>query len=403
MSWTLKYHFDMLHPKLRFPEFKENWNKKKLKDIAEVNPTNTELPQTFIYIDLESVDTGVLKKENLISKENAPSRAQRLLKENDILFQTVRPYQMNNLFFNKTGDYVASTGYAQIRACQNSKFLYQYLHFKKFVDLVLEKCTGTSYPSINASDLTKTIISIPSLPEQQKIASFLSTVDEKINLLKKQLSLLKQYKKGVMQKIFSREIRFNDEDGKEFPEWGEKKIKEIMDERNSQAPKSVNYPLMAFIAKKGVTPKGDRYNREFLVNDQENKKYKKTEYGDFIYSSNNLETGSIGLNKYGSATISPVYSIFKINELADFRFLSDYLSRKEFIYKMTTYRQGVVYGQWRIHESDFLQIKEYIPSVSEQKKIASFLSAIDEKIDKNEDQIRKMELWKKGLLQQMFI
>jgi len=239
--------------------------------------------------------------------------------------------------------------------------------------------------------------------EQTKIASFLSTVDQKISDLKKQLTLLERYKKGVMQKIFSQELRFKDENGNEFPDWEEKKIKEIMDERNSQAPKSVNYPLMAFIAKKGVTPKGDRYNREFLVNDQENKKYKKTEYGDFIYSSNNLETGSIGLNKYGSATISPVYSIFKINELADFRFLSDYLSRKEFIYKMTTYRQGVVYGQWRIHESDFLQIKEYMPSVSEQKKIASFLSAIDEKIDKNEDQIRKMELWKKGLLQQMFV
>ncbi len=270
-------------------------------------------------------------------------------------------------------------------------------------DNITWQTENTTISRLYNNIILEKIIVIPSLPEQQKIASFLSTVDEKINLLKKQLTLLEQYKKGMTQKIFSREIRFKDEEGNEFPEWEEKKIMEIMDERNSQAPKSLNYPLMAFIAKKGVTPKGDRYNREFLVNDQENKKYKKTEYGDFIYSSNNLETGSIGLNKYGSATISPVYSIFKINELADFRFLSDYLSRKEFIYKMTTYRQGVVYGQWRIHESDFLQIKEFIPSVSEQKKIASFLSAIDEKIDKNENQIRKMELWKKGLLQQMFI
>ena len=205
-----------------------------------------------------------------------------------------------------------------------------------------------------------------------------------------------------MQKIFSQEIRFKDDNGREFPKWEKKRLGSILNERNIQVPKSDEYPLMAFVANKGVAHKGERYNREFLVNDGDNKKYKQTEYGDFIYSSNNLETGSIGLNSFGSASISPVYSIFQIDESCNPQFLGCYFVRKSFINKMTSYRQGVVYGQWRIQESDFLKIEEWIPSTTEQTKIANFLSAIDDKINHTQKQVEKAEVWKKGLMQQMF-
>lgn len=89
--------------------------------------------------------------------------------------------------------------------------------------------------------------------------------------------------------------------------WEQRKVGDLLIERNQQAPMSDEYPLMAFIASEGVAPKGERYDRSALVTDTVNKLYKKTEKGDFIYSSNNLETGSIGLNKYGKACISPVY------------------------------------------------------------------------------------------------
>ncbi len=206
-----------------------------------------------------------------------------------------------------------------------------------------------------------------------------------------------------MQKIFSQEIRFKQDDGSDFPDWILVKMSKLMSERNDQAPQSVDYPLMAFMAYKGVAPKGDRYDRSFLVKDEKGKKYKKTELGDFIYSSNNLETGSIGMNSFGRASISPVYSIFRIHSDHDFTFMSVLLSRPEFIYKMVQYRQGVVYGQWRIHERDFLNIEQEIPSLSEQKKIAFFLSAIDSKIQKTSAQVEQMETFKKGLLQQMFV
>ena len=143
---------------------------------------------------------------------------------------------------------------------------------------------------------------------------------------------------------------------------------------------SDEYPLMAFIANEGVAPKGERYDRSALVTDTVNKLYKKTEKGDFIYSSNNLETGSIGLNKYGKACISPVYSIFEPTGIADSDFLGRRLVRKDFINAMVKWRQGVIYGQWRIHESDFLKIEIPVPSVEEQRKIGAYLDQLDDLI-----------------------
>ena len=140
---------------------------------------------------------------------------------------------------------------------------------------------------------------------------------------------------------------------------------------------SDEYPLMAFIANEGVAPKGERYDRSALVTDTVNKLYKKTEKGDFIYSSNNLEAGSIGLNKYGKACISPVYSIFEPTGIADSDFLGRRLVRKDFINAMVKWRQGVIYGQWRIHESDFLKIEITVPSVEEQRKIGAYLDQLD--------------------------
>ena len=148
-------------------------------------------------------------------------------------------------------------------------------------------------------------------------------------------------------------------------------------ERNEQAPMSDEYPLMAFIANEGVAPKGERYDRSSLVNDAAGKLYKKTEFGDFIYSSNNLETGSIGLNKYGNASISPVYSIFQPTGIADSDFIGRRFVRKDFINAMVKWRQGVIYGQWKIHESDFLKIEVAVPSVEEQRKIGAFLDDLD--------------------------
>lgn len=159
--------------------------------------------------------------------------------------------------------------------------------------------------------------------------------------------------------------------------WEQRKVEELLGERNIKTPKSDTYPLMAFVADRGVVPKGARYDRSALVNDTKNKLYKQTEFNDFIYSSNNLETGSIGLNKYGSACISPVYSIFKPTGIADSNFIGRRFMRRDFINKMVRWRQGVIYGQWRIHEADFLKILVLVPSLAEQTKIGELFDIFD--------------------------
>ncbi|MCH4020540.1 MAG: restriction endonuclease subunit S [Erysipelotrichaceae bacterium] len=173
--------------------------------------------------------------------------------------------------------------------------------------------------------------------------------------------------------------------------WEQRKVGELLSERIEQFPKSDEYPLMAFVANEGVAPKGDRYDRSALVNDTEGKLYKRTEFGDFIYSSNNLETGSIGLNKYGNATISPVYSIFRPTEIADSDFIGRRFVRKDFINEMVKWRQGVIYGQWKIHEEDFLKIEVMVPSLEEQRRIGSFLDNLNHLITLHQS---KAESWK---------
>ena len=219
----------------------------------------------------------------------------------------------------------------------------------------------------------------PSKAEQTAIARYLDKLSDLITLHQRKYDKLTNVKKSMLEKMFPKngsnvpEIRF-----KGFTEaWEQRKVGDLLIERNQQAPMSDEYPLMAFIANEGVAPKGERYDRSALVTDTVNKLYKKTEKGDFIYSSNNLETGSIGLNKYGKACISPVYSIFEPTGIADSDFLGRRLVRKDFINAMVKWRQGVIYGQWRIHESDFLKIEITVPSVEEQRKIGAYLDQLD--------------------------
>ena len=184
-----------------------DWEFKQLSEVADVNPSNNGLPNEFIYIDLESVTNGVFTPNKPIYLKDSPSRAQRLLQDNDIIFQTVRPYQRNNLYFNlqrkNNFPYVASTGYAQIRAKQNSMYLYQYLYYDSFVNDVLTYCSGSNYPAINSSDLVKINIALPTdIEEQERIAEFFSSLDLQIDLHSKKLANLKKYKKSMLQKMF---------------------------------------------------------------------------------------------------------------------------------------------------------------------------------------------------------
>lgn len=170
-------HLDLL--KIR----KNAWEQRKLIEVAEFNP-KSELPDEFEYVDLESVVGTEMISHRTETRESAPSRAQRLAQTGDVFFQTVRPYQRNNYLFSKPDkNYVFSTGYAQMRPYIDTAFLMSFLQNDSFVKIVLDNCTGTSYPAINSNDLSNLEISLPkSSEEQKKVGETIIKLDHLITL-----------------------------------------------------------------------------------------------------------------------------------------------------------------------------------------------------------------------------
>ena len=190
-------------PNLRFPEFHGEWSVTTLQKDCIVNPTNEKIADKFVYVDLESVKQGQLYKYQILTKDNAPSRAQRVLHTDDILFQCVRPYQMNNYMVKGTMSdiqWVASTGYAQIRTQTDyPAFLYYVLNTSKYNKAVMVRCTGSSYPAINSEDLSKIPFYKCGIAEQKKIADFLFLLDERIATQNKIIDKLQSLIKGIAQ------------------------------------------------------------------------------------------------------------------------------------------------------------------------------------------------------------
>lgn len=160
-----------------------SWEQRKLGELCELNPTAV-LPDSFEYVDLESVAGTDMISHRREEKLTAPSRAQRLASFGDIFYQTVRPYQKNNYFYELPDeDYVFSTGYAQLRPLCDGRFLFSSLQRDQFVSCVLEHCTGTSYPAINANDLAALFLAVPIDAEEQRlVGSILKPIDSLITL-----------------------------------------------------------------------------------------------------------------------------------------------------------------------------------------------------------------------------
>lgn len=176
------------------------WEQRKLRELASFNPKD-ELPQTFEYVDLESVAGTEMLSHRTETKSSAPSRAQRLARTGDLFYQTVRPYQKNNYLFERPdNNYVFSTGYAQMRPLVDGYFLLCLVQNERFVKIVLDNCTGTSYPAINANDLAEIEITAPTNEEEaHKIGAIFRSIDSLITLHQRKPTLFPHNKKSCFQ------------------------------------------------------------------------------------------------------------------------------------------------------------------------------------------------------------
>ena len=360
-----KYAVLTREPRCFLGSFDFSWEQRKFEEIAvrsSVICSDDTLPRVE-YEDIVS-GTGRLNKD-IYAKQSSKSGI--AFHQGDVLYGKLRPYLQNWLLPTFDGLAVGDFWVLQPQNADGS-FLYRLIQSRQF-DEVANQSTGTKMPRADWKLVSKTVFSIPSnISEQAAIGTYFTALDSLITLHQRKCISFTGRAGRLISTVNKKRITSS---------WEQRKVGDLLIERNQQAPMSDEYPLMAFIANEGVAPKGERYDRSALVTDTVNKLYKKTEKGDFIYSSNNLETGSIGLNKYGKACISPVYSIFEPTGIADSDFLGRRLVRKDFINAMVKWRQGVIYGQWRIHESDFLKIEIPVPSVEEQRKIGAYLDQLD--------------------------
>ncbi len=194
-------------PQIRFKGYTDKWQVKELGEVAIFNPPNQPLRERFYYIDLESVEKGSLKVKEQVTKRMAPSRAQRTLEFNDILFQTVRPYLQNHYLFKKktqNNQWVASTGYALLRPKIYPELLYTMLLSKGFMQEIMQRCTGSTYPAINSKKMIDIKVGCSSVQmEQQLIGDLFILLDDQLNKTSTKLTKLRNIKQSLLQKMFA--------------------------------------------------------------------------------------------------------------------------------------------------------------------------------------------------------
>ncbi|WP_423479180.1 restriction endonuclease subunit S [Mycoplasmopsis bovis] len=411
----------LLVPQIRFKEFTNAWEQEKLGECSKFYNGLTSVSKSDfgvgkdLYIDYLNVFNNTFSQFSELKKFKNSSR-QNYVQFKDVILtissETPDEVAMSSVI-NWKNDYknVAFNSFCiLVRFNQLEKYDVNYIGYffrsNSFRTQAMLMAQGISRFNINQTALKKTLFLFPpNIYEQQKIGNVLYYLDSLITLHQRKLLSLKNLKSRLLDRMFCDEksqfpsIRF-----KEFTNtWEQWKVGDLITERIEFTKESNEFPLMAFVANEGVVAKGERYDRSSLVRDIYNKIYKVTKYGDFIYSSNNLDRGSIGANKYGNACISPVYSIFKCTNSSDHNFIKNILSRHSFVNKLLKYRQGVVYGQLKIHESIFLNINLNSPSILEQNKIGKIFYNLDSLITLHQRKLNSLKNIKNTLLDKMFV
>jgi type I restriction enzyme S subunit len=259
--------------------------------------------------------------------------------------------------------------------------------------------------NISPADFFNTNLAMPQeKSEQTAIGTFFRTLDDTITLRKRKLDGLKSLKKSYLQQMFPRngetvpKVRFGGFEGK----WTERKLGEMLVERNEQTFPSDKQPLVSFTVENGVTPKTERYNREFLVRDEQ-KKYKTTKYDDIVYNPANLKFGAIARNTYGNAVFSPIYVTFEVCETTLPSFIEMIVTNPNFIKRTLKYQEGTVYERMAVKPEDLLLFAIFLPSKEEQIAIGDFFQNLDEQITTQTQKVEQLQNLKKGFLQKMFI
>lgn len=375
---------------------------RKLSEVALINPSST-VPSEFEYVDLESVSGTEMIRHRLERKETAPSRAQRLAKRGDIFYQTVRPYQKNNYFFDMDEDnYVFSTGYAQIRPQINGKYLFTLLQSDAFLGQVLDYCAGTSFPAINPSILSNLLIRVcTNQREQELIANFFVYYDNIISTASSRLASLKQVKEASLQAMFPQKgetvpkIRFKGFEG----EWEEILLGSLFSER---VENDVTAEMLSVTMHDGIIKANENGRYDNSNSDRSN--YKLVLKDDIAYNTMRMWQGASGCSPYSRGIVSPAYTVITPNVGVCSVFFAFYFKTNGLINKFRLNSQGLTKDTWNLKYPAFSSISVLYPTnVLEQQRIASYFTSLDKQIALQMQRLEKLKQIKAACLDKMFV
>ncbi len=389
----------------------EEWEVVRLKDVLSKQIQNGYSPNCpENYTGHWILGLGSLSKDgklNLFDRKPAPLNNEKvkkfILEKNDFLISranTPERVGFSGVFRSNKQIYSYPDLMMRFRVSEkkvNIDFMENYLKSFRVLQYLQSSAAGSSSSmvKINKKVVENISLILPPLKEQQKIAEILTTWDKAISKQKELIKEKEKLKKGLMQRLLSAEVRF-----KEFTdEWEELALKDVLKERKTYLKKGLELEHVS-LTTEGVVPKSERYERDFLVKD-DNKKYKITKLNDICYNPANLKFGVICRNTYGDGIFSPIYVTFEVKKDFNLVFISYLLTWNTLIQKIRKYEQGTVYERMAVSPKDFLSFKIKLPSLREQQKIAEVLSTADKETELLKKELEELKKQKKGLIQRL--
>ncbi|SHL31159.1 type I restriction enzyme, S subunit [Chryseobacterium contaminans] len=404
---------------MRFPGFEGEWEVKKLGDIAnKVNSGKTPLGGEAIYIKegilfirSQNVNNDKLELENstFIPESVNSQMKNSIVKSNDILLNITgaslgRSCVVPNDF--KIGNVNQHVCIIRLTQQYSPRFIQPIFSSSKGQNIFNNLQTGSGREGLNFENIKGIRLSIPNLKEQQQIASFLSLIDERIVTQNKILLHYQSLIQKLRNDIFKQKLSFKDDFGNKFPEWEICKLSDISN-RITQKNSENNQNVLTISAQLGLISQLDFFNKS--VSSKNVLGYYFLITNDFAYNksySNGYPMGAIKrLKRYEKGVVSTLYICFRFHESVSIDFMEQYFESgiQNLEIEKIAQEGARNHGLLNVGISDFFDIKINIPSIEEQKQIASFLSKIESKIQTEKAILEQLETQKKYLLQQMFV
>lgn len=411
-------------PKLRFPGFSGEWEEMKLGNIAtKVGSGSTPRGGSKVYkkygipfIRSQNVSGGKLDMSDVVFIDEVTHKSMKnsAIKPNDVLLNITGASLGRTCVvpqsFSK-GNLSQHVCIIRLNHDINPYLVHTVLSQPKSLHELLKTQTGGGKEGLNFQAVRAFKLTLPNNEEQQKIAGFLGVVDEQISGLQKKVELLQKYKKGIMQKIFSQEIRFKDENGKDYPAWQQKKLVEVGATYNGLQGKSGGDfgQGKPYISYKQIFASSALDTSKFeLVKVDADEKQSTAQYGDVFFTTSSETPEEVG---YSSVLLDKIEGLYLNSfcfgyRIENQRLFSPAFSR--FLFRSEGFRRKVVRmaqgsTRYNLSKLGFMKTQIQLPSPEEQLKIANFLTSIDEKIEVEERKLEHAKFFKKALLQQMFV